>query len=80
MTQFTYTVNATVWSSGGTGKPWQGEVTLPMRADSHAGLEALQESVRIQAGVWLRHKHNLVPSGRIDLREWGPKVRIAHKR
>jgi len=70
---FTYTVQATVWSNG-TGKTWNGEATIPVRADSNTGLSALREAVRAQAEPWLRQTHGMVPSGQLDLKTWGPKV------
>ena len=74
METFTYTVQATVWSSTGTGKPWSGEATIGVRADSDAGLRILREAVRVQAEPWLRQTHHMVPSGQLDLTTWGPKA------
>ena len=74
MPTFTYEVKATVWASTGSGKPWQGEVTIEIRADSSVGLQTLRGAVRTKAQSWLRDQ-GLVPSGQLDLNEWAPKRR-----
>lgn len=75
MPRFTYAVTATVWLSTGNGKPWQGNITIGMRADSSAGLDALREKVRLEAEAWARSR-GWTPSGGLDLKSCRPTRRV----
>lgn len=66
---FTYRVTAIVWTSGGSGKQWTGDVTIGERADSSFGMTLLRNAVAEQAKQWLRDQE-FSPSGQVDLTQW----------
>ncbi len=71
MAMFGYVVKANVWTSGGYGRVWQGQVTISQRADSDQGCAELKGAVGQRAQAWLRQQGE-TPSGKIELKEWRP--------
>jgi hypothetical protein len=69
--KYKYYVEATAWTSSGSGSLWKGEVTISQRADSSIGLGELQHNVAVKANDWLR-RQDKTPQNSVELRVWYP--------